>query len=239
MTEQMKDSLLTRIKKLMAMTVERGATVEEAATAARKIQQILFEHNLSMSQVESHNPDQPKEGMGKTEYTMKFGGPMAARWMATLTHYIAKYNFGYVVTNTRERKIWVIGKPSNVEVILYMAEYIGLEIQRLCKERMKGPNNNSSFYNAFTRGAVDTIRQRLYEQQEVSKAQSTTGTALVVASEAQLKQAVAQYFPRLRAGRSARSLRDGGAYRQGQEAGRGISITRGIGAKKSSGKFIG
>lgn len=235
---QHQETILAKIKKLMNLTEARGATPAEAANAAAKITAILFEHNLTMAQAEAHQPDQPREGMGKNEYTVPFGGPMAARWMATLTNIIAKFNFGSVVCDTRSRKIWVIGKPSNVEVILYMSEYIGREIQRLCKAEMHGMNNNSSFYNAFTRGAVSMIHTRLREQEEAMRAKSTTGTELILVSQQALAQAVGEYFPRLRQAKRARSLRDGGAYQQGQAAGKSISITRGIGATKTNRRAI-
>lgn len=48
-----KESIISRIKKLLNLTEDRGATTAEAATAAAKVQALLFEHNLDMSQCES------------------------------------------------------------------------------------------------------------------------------------------------------------------------------------------
>ena len=64
------DSILNRIRKLNNLTEERGATPEEAASAAAKVQAMLFEHNLSLSDVDTGEPEGHAEPYGKTEYDL-------------------------------------------------------------------------------------------------------------------------------------------------------------------------
>jgi hypothetical protein len=65
------DRLLERVRKLLALTEARGATPEEAANAAAKVQAILFEHNLTLAQVERDSGNaKPKAGYDKTDFVL-------------------------------------------------------------------------------------------------------------------------------------------------------------------------
>jgi hypothetical protein len=85
------DTILKRIQKLLALTVERGATPEEAATAAAKAQALLFEHNLSMAQVEAVGDIGGDEIF---DYVLDIAAAMRfVNWRKALISAIAEYNF--------------------------------------------------------------------------------------------------------------------------------------------------
>ena len=48
------DRILQQIAALQNMTVERGATEAEAATAMQKMQALLFKYNLDLSSLDLH-----------------------------------------------------------------------------------------------------------------------------------------------------------------------------------------
>lgn len=229
MTE--KESILNRIKKLMAMTVERGATPEEAATAAAKIQAILFEHNLGIAEAEAHDPRQAKEGYQNISWDVPFGSAPAIRWAKTLLHYIARSNFCKILVG-EDRTCFIVGKPSNVEVVSYMGEAIGRQIHKMCHDQMRrelGSTAKYSYYNAYCLGAVATVNERLEAMAAQQHQVSAASTAMVACSKGELIEAARKFYPKTGKSRGS-EVRDGGAYGQGRTDGHKVGIHRGVGS---------
>jgi hypothetical protein len=78
MTDHNAIAILSKIKKLQALTTERGASPEEAASAAAKAQALLFEYNLSQADVDTkeHAPDP----YGKVEHTLTGANRSNVTW---------------------------------------------------------------------------------------------------------------------------------------------------------------
>lgn len=230
MTEQVEKSLLNKIKKLLNMTEARGATPEEAATAAGKAQELLFAHNLSMSQVEAHNVDAPKEKMEKAVHNVD-GPKVSHNWKRHMWHRVARYNFCAVITEGASKTgLYVIGKPSNVEVFVYMARTIGDQIHAMGQASLREMTyGQRAFYQSFCVGAVATVVDRLAATQRAQAAATSSCTALVVQSQGEVQKAVEGFFPRLRMGRAIKSGRPDG-YEAGRAAGHKVSLNRAVGA---------
>lgn len=128
------DTILLRIKKLMAMTEARGATPEEAATAAAKAQALLFEHNLTMAQVDATSTEKG-EDIGKTIYDMTEGKDSSMGWRKLLLHMVTRYNFCKMCSmiDGLDRRTAIIGKKSNVEVAVFIYEHTQREIHKMAK----------------------------------------------------------------------------------------------------------
>lgn len=237
------DSILAKIKKLQALTTERGATPEEAATAAAKAQALLFEHNLSQCDVDTK--EQAADPYGKVETTLEGANRTTVTWRRTLLYTIAKHNFCTAITLTNQTKMIVIGKRSNVETVLYLNHILVREIERLAIEAGKTVLTNRAAYQvSFCRGAVSTIHRRLAEQQAQSE-QAATSTAnaragqnaVILRTQAQeLNKAVAHFYPQgLRTSTSRSRVGSMDGYRAGQHAGNGIGMHRGVGSRSAAG----
>jgi hypothetical protein len=232
-------SLLSRIKKLLALTVERGATPEEAATAAAKAQEILFEHNLTMSQVEAATEGSSTEGITQTTVTFTASNKRSLRWRRRLHSYIADHYFcDTVYFSSRPSTIVFIGKPSNVEVCVYMAQMIGDQIHKLGLKEYNAANANgsnpTSTYTAYCLGAVMTVNERMAAQ---TRKQAATGNALMVVNTKQLAEAMAKFFPKLGKTRRTR-IADGAAFQRGRKDGHSVRLTQGIGNTSAPRKAV-
>ena len=243
------DSILARIKKLQALTTERGATPEEAATAAAKAQALLFEYNLSQCDVDTKEQAGP-DPYGRVETTLEGANRNTVTWRRTLLYTIAKHNFCTAITVPNQTKMIVIGKRSNVETVLYLNHILVREIERLAVEAGKTVlTNRAAYMVSFCRGAVSTIHRRLQEQQRQSEYTATqSGTtqadadrgnrnavAIRTMSE-ELNKAVTHFYPqglRTTTTRSRVGSMDG--YKSGQAAGAGISMNRGVGSRAAAG----
>jgi len=247
------DSILARIKKLQALTTERGATPEEAATAAAKAQALLFEYNLSQCDVDTKEQAGP-DPYGRVETTLEGANRNTVTWRRTLLYTIAKHNFCTAITVPNQTKMIIIGKRSNVETVLYLNHILVREIERLAVEAGKTVlTNRAAYMVSFCRGAVSTIHRRLQEQQRQSEQAATyANTAGYMSPEdrakgnrnavairtmaEELNKAVTHFYPqglRTTTTRSRVGSMDG--YKSGQAAGAGISMNRGIGSRAAAG----
>ena len=197
------DSILAKIKKLQALTTDRGATPEEAATAAAKAQALLFEHNLSQCDVDTKEQAGP-DPYGKVETTLEGANRNTVTWRRTLLYTIAKHNFCTAITLPNQTKMIVIGKRSNVETALYLNHILVREIERLAIEAGKTVlANRAAYMVSFCRGAVSTIHKRLQEQQQESEQTATSTTnargarnAVAIRTMSQeLNKAVCHFYP--------------------------------------------
>jgi len=230
------NSVLAKIKKLQSLTVERGATPEEAATAAAKAQALLFEHNLSMADLDTH--EQAADPYGRVEATLDGANRSTVQWRRSLLYTVAKHNWCSAITLPNSTTMQVVGRRSNVETVLYLNSILVREIERLALEAGKTVlNNRAAYMVSFCRGAVSTIHARLAEQQrqQTQQATSTTNTrstqnAVILRSAAdELNKAVAHFYPSgLRTTPVRSRIRSADGYYAGKAAGVGISMHRGV-----------
>ena len=223
------DTILNRVKKLLALTVDRGATPEEAAAAGAKAQALLFEHNLSMTQVDTHEAGTPAEKIENIDVQMD-ANTRTIGWKKSLLYSIARHNFCSGVYTPGTTYMHIIGKRSNVQVVEYLASSIGAEIDRLARSASRSVlTRKASFVSSFCLGATSTIIERLRVQAQASASASAACTALVVQSKGELDRAVKGFYPRLSYGRRSSSrVGSPDGYSAGRSAGSSIGIRTGI-----------
>lgn len=247
-----KESILSRIKKLQALAA-KNSNQHEAAAAAAKAQALLFEHNLTAADVDTHEPAQA-DPYGKVEHTLEGANRTTVQWRRSLLYVIAKANFCTAVTQSGSTRMQIIGKRSNVETVLYLNSVLVREIERLAIESARSVlSNRSAYMVSFCRGAVATIHHRLEEQRRNDEARATASNtagymspeehtranrnALILRSAAQeLNKAVAHFYPGgLRTTKTRSRIGSADGYRDGQRAGQGIGMHRGVSQGRPAG----
>lgn len=135
------DALMKRIRALLAMS--RGnANENEANTAARKVQELMVEYNLSLSDIEAHGGTIIEDGDLMTSSSNPWRRSLGT---AVAMSYLCDYYWGHVrvYTDTRERgyvrldKHFFIGLAHNVVVAKEMFVYLVDTIERLAKKHRK------------------------------------------------------------------------------------------------------
>lgn len=232
-----RESLIGRIRKLQALNEGRGATPEEAASAAAKVQALLFEHNLSLSDVDTGEMEQA-EPYGNTDYDLG-ANRNTVQWKRTLLYGIAKANFCTAVMHPGTTKMTLIGKKSNIEVVIYLYLFLSREVERLAKDAARTVLSGKAVYQtSFCRGATNTIYHRLKAERQQAQTTAThasnakgTSNALVLRNaETDLQAAILKiYGAPLRSTSTRSSIGSHEGYQSGQAAGRTISINRGVG----------
>lgn len=164
------------VEKLLRLAAGRG-TAAEAASAAAKAQEILENHNLSMSEVERAQG----KVSGKREEMRQRGGMFV--YERELWNQVAELNFCIYLT-VKERyyrkdlqrdalrfKHKLIGRTVNTAAAQALGSYLQAAVERLCRERLhERGEGNAQFFSrwavSFREGIVADVTQRLYDRRQ-------------------------------------------------------------------------
>lgn len=177
------ESLIARIQKLLALG-ERGGTEAEAEAAMQKAHELLAKHNLSLDDVKGVEAEE--------DYVMDESAATARQpWQDYIYGSVSRLYFCRHLKRTRYcgSKVsgvqhLIIGKPSNVAVVKYIAAYLIRTGGELAREAAAGAESRQAFVNSFKKGFAIRINSRVNE--EIKKARegkmtdASTGTALVL-----------------------------------------------------------
>lgn len=227
----MDEKILDRIRKLLALAT--SSNEHEAALAAARAQDLLFQHNLTAAQVVGAAAAKEARENSYQQHRWESG---RETWRTSLVNALASNNFCQAVY-IGKGQVSVIGKPENAEFVRFMFNYLTVEIDRLSglarRKRdlavMFGDDEPIQrplvWLNNFRVGAVQIIGERLREQANRNRRQSSEAEALVVVSGKELAKRVKQFFPRLQNVKRKFQV-DTDGFEAGQQAGRSIGLER-------------
>lgn len=179
--------VLDKIKKLVALSTSPNE--HEAAFAAEKVQELLAEHNLSMSDVK--DVDDPTAGMTTDDELVSSSVPWRRSLASEVAHlYFCEYfyNHRYISTTTRScgyiRKDihTFVGAPHNIVVAKLMFTYLTDTVERLALAGSKNLKTGRSAYITSFKAAASVrlcsrIRDRIAALSE-RETRTATGTTL-------------------------------------------------------------
>jgi len=232
MTEE-KESILKRIQKLLKLSVENGASENEAMQAADKAQKLLQEHNLSIADIKDEDQVEPMDSED-VEVDRDL-------WKGYIRNSTAKLYFCKTYTTMKLDKhyrrikvITFVGRKSNRMVATEMCKYFINTIERLTAEEFKAvPGNRASINrmsHAFKQGAASRLSKRLDDKyNEIVPAYIPQGNpdglpVLYKNEQLAITKWLEQKGIRLRSSKSRMSIRDRVAYSRGSEKANGIGL---------------
>jgi hypothetical protein len=236
------DDVIDRIRKLLRLARDAGATEAEAAAALERANALLIRHNLTMDRVAVSTGEKPSV----TDEPMHTG--RSGSWRVTLlASILAPHNLcaALVQRLARTDTVIVIGRPANVAATHEMFDWIAAQLERLAEEEWQSAKRNRdatvivggfSWKTAFLRGALLRIWHRLGEQRKAQEqpAPSTPSddqtppgaaiTALVLRTEQENTDYMRQRFGKTqkKRARSQRYVTD--AYVRGKQRGADVSL---------------
>jgi hypothetical protein len=242
MPEEEKDSILKRIQKLLKMSEENGASENEAMMAASKVQELLKEHNLSLSDVKDDTEQEPID-----RENFDLGKENWRGWIAQAT---AKLYFCSMFQTTkyenykRVKKSVFVGRKSNRIVAKSMCDYFEKTVEKLADEEFKTVPGNKAVINrmkhAFKIGCASRLQSRLQEKySELVPAytgiDNPDGLPILYKNE---QTAISEWLVnqgvKTTTSRSSFSIRDRMAYANGQKKGDGIGLNTQVNAQTRS-----
>jgi hypothetical protein len=223
------EKVLDRVKKMLALGNNEGATEAERETALRMAYNLLAKHNLSLADMPAEESIEARE---KQEVILS-----ADKWARSLAHAVAKLFFCkyfYGRTNTSGKDIhYFVGRQSNAMTARYMAEYLIKAVKREASKRYSSATSPQG--RSFCVGTTDSVRRRV-DVMVTEQTESAPGTALVLINlhksetiENDKWLALAGTTLKTGKARADNSLRYG-AFREGREYGNTVSLNRQVGA---------
>ncbi|MBR1526720.1 MAG: DUF2786 domain-containing protein [Prevotella sp.] len=181
-----KESVISKIRKLLRLQfgAEQIGSMAEACQAANLVKKLLFEYNLSMSDIEDEKAAVNMVESSDMTSIDKYGN----RWKIALLHVIASNNLCRVFTRTYNKKMFVIGAEENVVVVKEFYEYLLKVFRRLSIERFNQAQNEAMLEGKrytedgerlFMRSYLEGVSSGLQENYDSLKPTSEE-TALVV-----------------------------------------------------------
>lgn len=183
MTTNVDPKVLARIKKLLALAADGGATEGEAANAAEMARKMMADNAISMATIENAG------GTGEARTADKRHGHTGKKWMRDIMRALAAQAFVTVDYDTggvdkwsgeKKRGQWQLwGRESAVITTKLMHEYLVRTVDRMARER--GTPTDELFKSAMG----ERIAERIEERHESAMAQQ--------AREAREKNAAARH----------------------------------------------
>lgn len=247
MTDQkMQHKVLARVRKMIKLAENAGATEGERDNAMRAVHATLAKYNLTLSQVGADDAAAEKRGKLAHEF---LGKP----WAISIAGAVARMYFcGYFYQTiggnagpTQKARHTFVGRESNVVTAREMAQFVVETVNREAQRYQRSIGGRYQDYRAFAQGATEKIRQRCYQIEQDAKTKGVEdivaedepalltgqqpGTALVLASLYQTEEEANKKILddlKLRTGRSQTYAEGSHARRAGAEFGSKVPLHR-------------
>ena len=211
--------LTQRVRRLLALADSPNR--HEAELAMKKAHRLMLEHNVSLI----HDGDMQHRRVGPIK--MRFEA-----WERILAGVMTAHFFVsgvWVHEYQRERDRWarqfeILGSAENVAFADYAHHYLSETARRLWKHHHRAQGLGGHRDRArFMCGVITGFREKLAQTTE-----EAAEAGLVWLAGAALEDEFQRRHPATRASRRI-TVRSGAAYRAGQEAGRGVVLSRPLG----------
>ena len=238
-----KESVLKRIQKLLQMSIENGASENEAMLAADKAQKLLQEHNLSISDLKDEDQVEPMDSEDvEVERDL---------WKGYIRNATAKLYFCKTYTTMkldkhyrRVKVITFVGRKSNRMVATEMCKYFINTVDRLAAEEFREvPGSRASINkmsHAFKQGCASRLQRRLLDRyNEIAPEYIPQGNpdglpVLYKNEQMAITKWLEQKGIRLVSRKQSMSIRDRVAYSRGSEKANGIGLNTQVNARTKS-----
>lgn len=179
-------------------TVENGNTPAEAEQAAQTVQELLLKYNLSLSDIHGRT----KTGKQR-EFTKSFFDLIGKQkrndsdWVCSLVHIIATHNMSRAIHLPPIHKMVVLGEVHNIEVVLYLVDYLIPRIETACKNAWTmywGDEKKNTFRRGFLSGCVAGINEKLKAQAAQMAAANNSMLGMIKVNGTELQKYVESVF---------------------------------------------
>jgi len=228
----MDTKVIDRIKKMITLGNDAGATEHERETALRMAYNTMAKHNLTMADLPE---DEKGEDRVRGEVTI-----CGDKWIRVVCNSVSKLFFCkyfYCRTGVSGKEMHCfIGLESNVATAKAMSEFVVKSIKREATARFRSPTSPEG--RSFGVGASHTIFSRVETMLKEDTVESTPGTALVLVRVHEQEQAandlwLANDGVKLKTPVARSSPINRSAYHSGKDFGNTVSLNKQVGGTSS------
>ena len=233
----MKDKILERVAKLLAMS-EDTSSPHEAAIAASRASKLMQKYNLDSASIQLQNLS--KDNIFEKSASLNYSRVPA--WYAMLLVPVAKLHdchvrYEIVVRGGKKVKLaQFLGMENDSAAAAYVFDYLCSQVQLLATTYRKAYTVSTKQVNDYKNGAaagmVSVLHEQSREKEAAEKEASGIGKELVVAKRSLI---AAKY--NISYSRSSRKTRSSSSTDQGYRDGRAVSVRAGI-TNSNSGRIV-
>ena len=227
MTQKSTEEIVVKIRKMMALANDAGASDGERDNAMRMAYNIMAKYNLAEGDLTEKEIRQ----------LLALGGDVAP-YARRIANALAGMFFCNYYTEKRGAKLnhKFVGKAANVMTASLMADYVIKSIRKEARSAASKNGYPESWKTSFYKGAAATIVARCVEMIDTQKTTTTksAGTGLVLASVYESERIANDEFlsaqgVRLRSKVSTEHRATAAGYNAGKEFGKSVSLNRQVG----------
>ena len=233
-----RDRIKERVAKLLNLTLDKGASENEAIMAAEKAAELMAFYDIEASELSVRSARAIKQ----TVSARKYGKMIIA---APVAHHVAQLCDCMYWGSTEEtgKRYTFFGLPADAEIAAYLFDLISngiateVGIYKASSDYLTATGTHGrTLVSSFIAGMEDRICARLdaLREQKHSAIQEATGRSLVVIKAAQIEEDFKATGIRLVSSGIRRST-SGSGYANGQVAGDMLPLSHGVGARRSAG----
>lgn len=223
------ENVLAKVRKLMRLANDAGATEGERENALRMAHAFLAKYNLDMAAVAASDPAQNE----KREDSSHVMGAMPP-WARQIAFGCARLYFCQYYFSGRAKEHHFIGRHSNVVTASEMAQWLIEAVRKEASAYVRANGGGRSASTSFATGAAMKLFRRCEELRKASitpVAAAAPGTALVLADFYKTEETANREFLRsagihLRSRSVGATARDSGAYVSGAAFGGSLNLNR-------------
>lgn len=228
---QVPQQVMELMEKLKAMTIENGCTPSEAASAAARLQDMLFKYQISIAEVGDRND------IGEPIVDHQFDTGYSQRMPSEYGQFAAAIATGFQCKMVRSgRKLHFVGAKSDAVVAAFFVEtvYPKVRLAGCAEVRRLGKSGLSAtpYVAAFVVGASVEIRDRLIARYSQPDLPSSVA-ALVPLKKQKVEDKLNELFPVLRNSVCKRRF-DAESMAAGRAYGRNVDLVDGIESGRST-----
>jgi len=218
----MNNKILEKIKKLLSLATSPNE--HEAQSASKKAQALLLKHNLTMSELDYEESNYSKEVFveGRASVEDKF-----------INSILSKYFFVTLVKSRKLGGVYILGEKTNVEIARYTRAYLKQTFNSLFKAYRAESGCALNHRQSYFYGLHNGLAEKLEEQKK-----SFEGEHGLVVVDKGLAKFTHSEFGNLHKQSQKFSNRSEEAGQAGREAGRKITINRGVTHSSNSNKVL-
>ena len=236
------NSIVEKIKKLLAIANDTAASDNEVSNAMKLVNDLLLKHNLTLGNIDTSNDESKIKNLFKSEKIV-FGEVVEeSNWEVALITTLCEYNLCkpiiHTTTGLKGGHITILGNPLNIECVNYMFQVARKLYRQLSKARYNELRKEVLIqYRAFNQSENDALRAKdlpyrmpwirnylkgcvsgLYIKLEQQKrALSSDTQALIVVNNEALELFATQSFDDLRDRHFNKSATDDSAFNLGKQ----------------------
>lgn len=242
MNEAKREAISIKIKALMTRTTENGCTEAEAISASKKVQELMNDYDISMSEVEVANEEFIKGDMvseGSNRSNVHFLINKIGYFTDTKVYLSRKMGYNHRTGRRKTNSIvyTFFGTRKDVEVAKFLYSMLGASIEFNLKQYKKTDTYKNNHRDSgqtkstsFRMGMVNRLSVRLTEIKDAQKIANTEAGVMLYDKSAIVAIKFKELLNlKLGKERSAQSRNiDGASYKSGQSAGDKVNFNSGV-----------